>query len=80
MTIVQRGLSISDPNAYRGNLFTLLGDRDPLDVIERTASTLAGVVTRTLRPCCAPGPLQTGGPRMKSSAIWLMANGCRVIG
>ena len=44
MTIPQAGLSISDPNAYRGNLFTLLGDRNPLDVIAQTASALADVV------------------------------------
>ena len=44
MTSAQTGLSISDPTAYRGNLFTLLGDRNPLDVIEQTAFTLADVV------------------------------------
>lgn len=49
MTIAQSGRSISDPNAYRGNLFTRLGDRNPLHVIEQTASTLADVV-RTHSP------------------------------
>ena len=46
---VQPGLSISDPEAYRRNLFTLLGDRNPLDVIVDTATILATVV-RTHSP------------------------------
>ena len=29
---------------YREKLFTLLGDRDPLEVLAQTASTLAGIV------------------------------------
>ena len=49
MTSAQGGRPISDPNAYRGNLFTLLGERNPLHVIEQTASTLADVV-RTHAP------------------------------
>jgi len=49
MTMTQSGRSISDPNAYRGNLFTLLGDRNPLHVIEQTSFTLADVV-RTHSP------------------------------
>src|SRR5712692_4887330 len=44
MTMVQAGLSVSDPQAYREQLFTLLGDRNPLDVLAQTASTLAEIV------------------------------------
>jgi hypothetical protein len=46
MTTAQAGLSISDPQAYRENLFKLLGDRNPLDVLARTASTLADIVCK----------------------------------
>lgn len=44
MTTAQAGLSVSDPQVYRDNLFKLLGDRNPLDVMAQTASTLAGIV------------------------------------
>jgi hypothetical protein len=33
-----------NPQAYRENLFRLLGDRDPLEVLAQTASTLAHIV------------------------------------
>jgi hypothetical protein len=46
MTTKQAGLSVSDPEAYRGNLFKLLGDRNPLEVLAQTASTLADVVRK----------------------------------
>jgi DinB superfamily len=35
---------VSDPNAYRENLFKLLGDREPLEVLTQTTATLADVV------------------------------------
>ncbi len=38
------GLSVSDPQAYRENLFKLLGVRNPLDVLAQTAPTLADIV------------------------------------
>jgi hypothetical protein len=44
MTTAQAGLSVSDPQAYRENLFKLLGDRNPLEVLAQTASTLADTV------------------------------------
>jgi hypothetical protein len=44
MTTVGTGLSVSDPQAYRENLFTLLVDRDPLEVLARTASALDDTV------------------------------------
>jgi DinB superfamily len=44
MTTTHAGLSVSDPQAYRESLFKLLGDRDPLEVLEQTAVTLADVV------------------------------------
>src|SRR5713226_8580970 len=44
MTTVQAGLLASDPQAYREKLFTLLGDRNPLEVLAQTAPTLAEIV------------------------------------
>jgi len=44
MTTAHAGLSVSDPQGYRDNLFKLLGDRDPLEVLAQTASTLADTV------------------------------------
>jgi DinB superfamily len=41
MTTTHMGRSISDPQAYRANLFQLLGEQDPLEVLAATASTLA---------------------------------------
>ena len=40
----QAGLSVSNPRPYRENLFKLLGDRNPLEVLAQTASTLADIV------------------------------------
>ena len=40
----QAGVAVSDPQAYRERLFTLLGDRNPMDVLEQTAATLAEIV------------------------------------
>ncbi len=44
MTTPQAGVSISDPQAYRGNLLKLLGDRNPLEVLAETPSTLADIM------------------------------------
>ena len=44
MTKAQAGVWVSDPQAYREKLFTLLGDRNPLEVLAQTASTLADIV------------------------------------
>jgi hypothetical protein len=46
MTTTQAGLSVTDPRAYRENLFTLLGHRDPLQVLAQTASDLADIVRK----------------------------------
>src|SRR5262249_24642541 len=44
MTVAQPGLSITNPEAYRENLFKRGGDRNPLDVLSQTASTLSDIV------------------------------------
>jgi hypothetical protein len=44
MSTAQTGVWVSNPQAYRERLFTLLGDRNPLEVLAQTASTLADVV------------------------------------
>jgi len=46
MSAGQAGLWVSDPRAYREKLFTLLGDRNPLEVLAQTPSTLEGIVRR----------------------------------
>jgi len=46
MTTAQAGLSVSDPQAYREKMFKLLGDRNPLEVLAQTASTLADIVRK----------------------------------
>jgi hypothetical protein len=45
-TTAQAGRSVPDPQAYRDNLFKLLGDRNPLDVLAQTASALADIVRK----------------------------------
>jgi hypothetical protein len=42
----QAALSRSDPDAYRDNLFALLGERDALEVLARTPQLLADTVRR----------------------------------
>jgi hypothetical protein len=46
MITTQAGLSVPDPEAYRVNLFKLFGDRNPLEVLAQSASTLADVVRK----------------------------------
>lgn len=46
MPQVQPGLEVSAPGTYREKLFNLLAGRDPIEVLEQTASTLADVVAR----------------------------------
>jgi hypothetical protein len=41
MTTPQGGLSLSRPQAYRGNLLKLLGEGNPLEISAQTAATLA---------------------------------------
>jgi len=44
MTTTQVGRAVFDPQAYRENLFRLLGERNPLEVLAETASKLAEIV------------------------------------
>jgi hypothetical protein len=46
MTTAQEGRSVSAPQAYRENLFKLLGDRNPLEILAQTASTMADTVRK----------------------------------
>jgi hypothetical protein len=46
MTTAQAGLCVPDPQSYRESLFKLLGDRNPLEVLAQTASTLADIVRK----------------------------------
>lgn len=46
MSAAQPGLSVSDPQAYRENLFKLLGSQNPLEVLSRTASALTDIVRK----------------------------------
>ena len=46
MTSAQAGLWVSAPQAYREKMFNLLADRDPLEVLGQTASTLADIVAK----------------------------------
>ena len=45
MSTAQAGPAASDARAYRENLFQLVGERDPLEVLAETPSTLAEVVS-----------------------------------
>lgn len=44
MATTHTGIWVSDPQAYREKLFTLLGDRNPLEVLVQTASALTEIV------------------------------------
>jgi hypothetical protein len=44
MITAQTGPLVSAPQAYREKMFNLLGERNPLEVLAQTASTLADVV------------------------------------
>lgn len=38
------GIWVTDPDAYRKKMMTLVGDRDPIDILSQTADTLTGIV------------------------------------
>ena len=42
--MAEAGFPVSDPQTYRDNLFELLGDQNPLEVLAQTASRLANIV------------------------------------
>jgi hypothetical protein len=44
MTTTETGLSMSAAQAYREKMFNLLANRDPLEVLAQTSSTLAEIV------------------------------------
>lgn len=44
MSTAHTGPEVSDPEAYRERIFAMVGDRDPLEVLAQTASTLADIV------------------------------------
>jgi hypothetical protein len=46
MTEAQAGQGVSDAQAYREKMFKLLGDRNPLEVLAQTASTMADIVRK----------------------------------
>lgn len=46
MVQTKQGLEVTDPAAYREKSFALLGDRDPIPVMEETAGILGGIVTQ----------------------------------
>ena len=46
MTTAQAGLWVSAPQIYREKMFTMVGDRNPLEVIAQTAATLAEIVRK----------------------------------
>jgi len=46
MTTTQTRLWVSDPQTYREKMFKLLGDRNPLEVMSQTASTLADIARK----------------------------------
>jgi hypothetical protein len=46
MTSAQPGLEVSAPSTYREKLFNMLAGRDPIEVLVKTASTLADIVAR----------------------------------
>lgn len=46
MTTAQTGSLISAGQAYREKIFGMLGDRNPLEVMAQTATTMAGIVNK----------------------------------
>jgi len=46
MTTEQAGTWVTAPQQYRERLFSLVGDRNPLDVLAQTASALAEIVDK----------------------------------
>jgi hypothetical protein len=58
MTTAQMGPSASAPQAYHEKMFRTLGDRDPLEVLGQTASTLAGIVRTHPAPMLRARPFE----------------------
>jgi len=57
MTTAQTGLAVS-AQAYRDRMFSLLGDRNPLEVLARTGTTLAEIVEKHPAPLLRTRPYE----------------------
>ncbi len=78
MTTTQAGPSPSDPHSYRSNLFSQIGDRNPFEVLARTA------ITGAATPACPPSPPGFGFnemtvPRPGPCVALLGISGSRVV-
>jgi hypothetical protein len=68
MTTAQVGLAVSAPQAFREKMFSLVGDRNPLDVLALTDRTLADILGKHSSTALRSRPT-------RSSAILPTANG-----
>jgi hypothetical protein len=53
MITAKTGVGVSAAQAYREKMFTLVGERNPLEVMAQTASTMTDIVRKhsaTVRP------------------------------
>ncbi len=69
MTKAQAGLSTSASEGYREKMFNLLANRDPLEVLAQTASTLADIVGKHSATVLRTRPFEENGLRTRLSAI-----------
>jgi len=58
MATAQVGLGVPSGQAYREKMFKLLGDRNPLEVLAQTASTLADTVRKHSAPVLRTRPYE----------------------
>ena len=58
MSTAQVGVAAADPQDYRENLFRLLGERNPLEVLGETASKLAEIVQQRSAAGLRKGPFE----------------------
>jgi hypothetical protein len=70
MTTAQAGLSMSASRAYREKMFNLLANRDPLEVLAQTASTLADILGKHSATELRTRPFEGKWTRIWFSVRW----------
>ena len=58
MSTSHSGIRVSGPEGYREKMFNLVGDRNPLEILAQTASTLGDIVGRHSATLLCKGPFE----------------------
>ena len=79
MSDASMGLWVTDPEAYRREMFDLVGGRDPLQIMSQTPDALRQIVAaHPVEKWPARSP--ASGRRARSLATWWTPSSCMAFG